>query len=106
LTTRLIPKGNFTLLRESFQKCVDGPSGIPDTLICVTLSDVEQARNRTLFDLIKNKEHWKQAIDAVIPFDSLAEFDRAATYFHGRGLSVQVIDNKLVHVTSAGYNCW
>ena len=68
--------------------------------------DIEHAEHKALFELIQNKEHWKGAIDCIIPKECYDKLDRAATFFHGQGLTIVDQDHRNYHCKSEGYCCW
>lgn len=74
----------------------------------ITRNDAEHVKHKALFELIQNKEHWKQAIDCWIPVAMQLEFSNAAAYFHGRALKIGEVSEcgNYIHVASAGYACW
>ena len=56
------------------------------------------------FDLVKNKEHWKGRIDAVIPADKRDVVESAIRHFTGGGARfIAVQEEGKLRVTAPGY---
>lgn len=59
---------------------------------------------KTAFDLVKNKEHWKYDIDAVIEADQVDVVSRAIPWYSGGGLmDFETLPNGKVRVRATGY---
>lgn len=58
---------------------------------------------REAFALVKNRENWKLAIDAVVPADAdMGRIDAAVAYFTGGCITQQKVPGGW-RVTAAGY---
>lgn len=69
----------------------------------VNTFDAERAANTALFNLIQNKEHWKNPIHCVIPKRDFEAFNKATIYFTGEGLSIVGEDRLTYECVSNGY---
>lgn len=69
--------------------------------------DAEQKRLSDLFDLVKPESHWKDKINAVVPFDAdLTGIREAVIHFTGSVPTFQPVmdgDKQVYCVFAAGY---
>jgi len=65
--------------------------------------DIERAQKKLLFNMICNKENWKNPIECYIPKALYNEFNEAVVYFTAGGLRIVSDDGDYIECQAGGY---